>query len=298
MKIFALLLRAACAALIAAPLAQPATAQDGASALAQDGASALFRTQPSDAPDDAPLDAPSDLPPGLVSAALLPGWITPEGHRMTALSLRLKPGWKTYWRSPGDAGVPPRFDWHGSQNLGEVTIYWPRPEAIESGGERTLGYHDALVLPIEVAPQVPGAPVGLQATVDLGLCEHICVPAQLTLTAPEAADAPDPQIVAAQARVPEQSDARPTCRIEAIDDGMRLTATLPGHTASEVAMELVGQPVWVSQPELSQSGDQLIAQSDFVAEDGKPFDLDAAQLRLTLIEGGDAIEFNGCDTAQ
>ncbi|MEG4641374.1 protein-disulfide reductase DsbD domain-containing protein, partial [Paracoccus sp. APAP_BH8] len=45
---------------------------------------------------------------------------TAEGHRMTALHLRLEPGWKTYWRSPGDAGVPPRFDWAASRNLAEV----------------------------------------------------------------------------------------------------------------------------------------------------------------------------------
>lgn len=234
-----------------------------------------------------------DLPPGLVSAQLLPGWTTPEGHRMTALRLQLEPGWKTYWRSPGDAGVPPRFDWQGSQNMGTVTIHWPRPEAIESGGERTLGYHDQLVLPLEIAPATPGKPVALQAEVDFGLCLDICVPAHLVLTAPPQADAPDPLIQAALAEVPEQSPDKPLCRIEEIADGMRVTALFADIDTPEVAMEL--PETWVSQPELQHRDGMLHAQADFIAESGKPFELDPSQLVLTLISPDHATEFRGCD---
>ena len=84
------------------------------------------------------------LPPGLEDAALLPPYRTEAGTWMTALRLELSPGWKTYWRSPGDSGVPPRFDWAGMTNLDHAGARWPRPEVIDSGGERTLGYHDAL----------------------------------------------------------------------------------------------------------------------------------------------------------
>ncbi|MFD2440837.1 protein-disulfide reductase DsbD domain-containing protein [Paracoccus kondratievae] len=118
-----------------------------------------------------------DLPPGLVSAEMMPGWVTPEGNRITALHLRLEPGWKTYWRSPGDAGVPPRFDWAGSQNLGEVRLLWPRPEVIESEGERTLGYREELILPIEITPPAPAPrssrwPRSISASVRTFACLH------------------------------------------------------------------------------------------------------------------------------
>lgn len=238
--------------------------------------------------------AADPLPPGLISAQLMAGWTTPEGHRMTALRLELEPGWKTYWRSPGDAGVPPRFDWQGSRNVGQVTLHWPRPEVIESGGERTLGYHDRLLLPIEVTPVDPGQPVDLRALVDLGLCLDICVPAQVTLQAPLAKSGPDPLIQDALAMRPQQAPDQPQCDVESIEDGMRVTARFAGQ-APEVAIELPGQPVWVSQPELSRQGDMLVAQADFVAENGKPFPLDPSRLLLTLIDTDHATEYRGCD---
>lgn len=242
---------------------------------------------------DAPASPVTELPPGLTSAELLPGWTTPEGHRMTALRLQLEPGWKTYWRSPGDAGVPPRFDWSGSQNLGKVELHWPRPEAIESGGERSLGYHNTLVLPIEIVPAHPGQPVTVKAEVDFGLCDSICVPAQVDLLAPAPADAPDPVIEDALALTPFPASDHPACKVEEISDGMRVTARFDAD-APEAAMELDDSRIWVSQPELSRQDGQLVAVADFVSESGKPFPLDPAQLRMTLIAPDHAVEYLGC----
>lgn len=238
-------------------------------------------------------DVAEGLPPGLLDAELMPGWITADGHRMTALRLQLEPGWKTYWRSPGDAGVPPQFDWTGSDNLSAVTLHWPRPEAIESGGTRTLGYHDALVLPIEVTPTDPSMPTTLRAEVDFGLCDDICVPARIRLQAPAAGAAPDPRITQALARQPQRATDQPECRIAPVPDGMRVTVWFDAQSP-EVAMELPDQPVWVSQPELSRQDGMLAAQADFVPENGKPFPLDPAKLRLTLIGPDQAVEYTGC----
>lgn len=238
-----------------------------------------------------------DLPPGLVSAELLPGWVTPEGARMTALHVELQPGWKTYWRSPGDAGIPPVFDWDGSANLGQVELLWPRPEVIDSGGERTLGYHDRLVLPIRIAPGRLGAPIGVQAVVDLGICEDICVPVRVSLEAGPPGAVPDPVIETALARQPVPTDRQPECHVTEIEDGMQVSLTLPetGRPAGdEVAIELVDPGIWVSAPQLSQVGDRIQVVSDFVAASGKPFALDPDDLRVTLIGPQDAVEFQGC----
>ena len=242
-----------------------------------------------------------DLPPGLVSAELLPGWVTPDGHRMTALRLELEPGWKTYWRSPGDAGVPPRFDWQGSANLGAVRLLWPRPEVIDSGGERTLGYHDRLILPIDIAPAAAGQPVTPQAVVDFGLCLDICVPVQVTLTAPPPGALPDPLIEAAMARQPQVSDQRPDCTITPIKDGMQVSASLPQtHNQTDrdtdITMELADDEIWVSTPETDRSGARMTARADFVAASGKPFPLDPDKLRVTLIGPDSAVEFTGCNS--
>jgi DsbC/DsbD-like thiol-disulfide interchange protein len=238
-----------------------------------------------------------EMPPGLAGARLLPGWVTPEGDRMTALEIDLLPGWKTYWRSPGDAGIPPHFDWQAAGNLGQVRMFWPRPEVIESGGERTLGYHDRMLLPIRITPAVAGQPVDPRARVDLGICLDICVPVQVSLDAGAPGAAPDPAIEAAMARVPDTSDLRPDCRITEIADGMQVTALLPHDgrpDGDQVAMELRGGDIWVSAPEMSESAGRVAATADFVAATGKPFALNPGDIRLTLIGARDAVEYQGC----
>lgn len=244
--------------------------------------------------------AAQDLPPGLKSARLLPAYPTAEGTWMTALRLELQPGWKTYWRSPGDSGVPPGFDWDGAGNIGAATLHWPVPEIIESAGERTLGYHGALVLPIEITPEAPGAPVTGRVGVELGLCESICVPAHLTLDAPPLADTPDPGIEAALAQVPQPQPALLDCRVTEIEDGLRVAVSAPATGGNEIAaaLEHDGGEIRVSAPELSEAGGRITATSDFVAPSGKPFALDRGAVRLTLVDGtGGAVEYQGCGPA-
>ncbi|MGB3147735.1 MAG: protein-disulfide reductase DsbD domain-containing protein, partial [Paracoccaceae bacterium] len=80
------------------------------------------------------------IPDDLIRANLRSGWQTPQGTYMTALQLTMAPGWKTYWRAPGDAGIPPEFTWKGSDNIGAVAFHWPRPEVVVVGGYRTIAY--------------------------------------------------------------------------------------------------------------------------------------------------------------
>ena len=98
----------------------------------------------------------------LLQANLLPGWRMDSGHHMAGLSLALAPGWKTYWRSPGEAGIPPEFDWSGSQNVKAVYVHWPSPVVFHTNGMQTVGYDGGVILPLEVVPEVPGQPVVLQ----------------------------------------------------------------------------------------------------------------------------------------
>lgn len=237
-----------------------------------------------------PAIAAAEPIPGLEGARLLPGWTQPDGSRMTALELSLSPGWKTYWRTPGDSGLPPSFDWHGA-GTGAQPL-WPAPEVIDSGGERTLGYHDRLLLPV----LLPDAPGPLTLTVEFGLCDNVCVPAEVTVTADAPATTPDPLIEAALAARPETGAVRPDCRLTDLADGVQLAATLPHDGAApDVAMELEGDDsVWVSAPQVTTAAGQLTATADFVAPSGEPFPLDTGALRLTLIGPEGATETLGC----
>ncbi len=98
------------------------------------------------------------------------------------LQFKLEPGWKIYWRSPGDAGLPPKTDWAGSRNLGETTIRWPAPERFELFDLDTFGYGDEVVLPIEARVKLRGEPVALRLKLDYLTCEKICIPYQAALS--------------------------------------------------------------------------------------------------------------------
>lgn len=236
-----------------------------------------------------------DLPPGVTDARLLSGWSDEDGNRVSALEIRLEPGWKTYWRNPGDSGLPPSFDWQKSENLDAVEFHWPAPEVIISGGEQTLGYHDVLVLPFTVTAKDKSKPVKIYADIDLGVCEKICVPAHLSLEAPEAGESPDPTIQAALDAMPERLTDIPTCSVKTLKDGMQLVVDLPKRDTEAAAMELVGRPdVWVSSADLETQETTIRATADFIEPSGEPFDLDVAALRVTQIGADGAVEMQGC----
>ncbi|MBN8907920.1 MAG: protein-disulfide reductase, partial [Rhodospirillales bacterium] len=124
------------------------------------------------------------------------------------LQLRLTPGWHTYWRSPGDAGISPSIDWKGSDNFASAEVAWPAPKRLPSiGGLETVGYEDGVVLPFAVRLAQPGAPLHLHAEVDYASCKDICIPyhASLNLTLPAGLARPGPEaplMAEARARVP------------------------------------------------------------------------------------------------
>lgn len=230
------------------------------------------------------------------------GWQIDGGAHMTALHLTLAPGWKTYWRSPGDAGIPPSFDWTGSENLRAVTFHWPRPHVFELNGMKTVGYHDELVLPMEVTPIDPAQPVRLKGTVDLGVCSDICIPASLAFDATLAGQgAPDAQIAAALDDRPISAQraglAGIDCRVDPIDDGLRITAQiqLPAAGGEEtVVFESATAGIWVSESDAMRNGSTLTAAADLVPPTGAPFALDRSGVTVTVISDSRAVEIKGC----
>ncbi len=97
------------------------------------------------------------------------------------LHFRLKKNWKIYWRSPGDAGYPPRLDWSGSDNLAQARLSWPAPQRFSVLGFETLGYKNEVVLPITAQVERPGGAFSGRLSVDYLACAEICIPYQATL---------------------------------------------------------------------------------------------------------------------
>lgn len=233
---------------------------------------------------------------------VLPGWRTQQGSHITALRVRLAPGWKTYWRAPGEAGIPPRFDWAGSENLGDVRYHWPSPDVFEQNGMRSIGYAQELVLPIELFPSVPDQKIEMRAALEIGVCQDVCVPVHVRLKA----DLNGPG--ASDARIRASLNARPdtareagvksvSCSVEPISDGLRLTArmALSPVGPSEVAVfELPDQRIWVDEAQVERSGGTLTAVTEMVPPSGQPFVLDRSQVRITILSAGRSVEVLGC----
>lgn len=88
-------------------------------------------------------------------------------------------GWKTYWRSPGDAGgIPPEFDWKGSQNLASARVLYPAPHRLHDQAGDAVGYKDGVIFPVLVKPADAAKPIVLHGKIDYGLCKDICIPAE------------------------------------------------------------------------------------------------------------------------
>jgi len=143
------------------------------------------------------------------AARLIAGTRSPGsgGALRAGIEIRLKPGWHTYWRYPGDAGVPPQFDFKGSQNVKQIEVLWPAPERLpEVGGLTVIGYERDVILPLRIVPQDSAKPVVLRLKLDYAVCEKLCVPAEARteLVLHGAAASQDAALAAAEARVPKR----------------------------------------------------------------------------------------------
>lgn len=153
----------------------------------------------------------------IARAELASPWV--EGHSsrarliggagMAGIELQLPEGWKTYWRTPGDAGVPPAFDWSGSKNLAGAEVLYPAPKRFSDRAGDTVGYKGNLTLPVRLKAEDPAKPIDVQLSIDYGVCKDICIPAQakLALTVPPDAAMPD-ELAEAMAKIPTSADAR------------------------------------------------------------------------------------------
>ena len=122
------------------------------------------------------------------------------------IDMKLLPGWHTYWRYPGDSGVPPRFDFSGSDNVKSAKVLYPAPQVHTDEAGSTIGYEGSVVFPVDVTPKDPAKPIALKLKIDYAVCDKLCVPAEgsaaLTLTPGTSSE--DAAVKDAAARVPKQ----------------------------------------------------------------------------------------------
>ena len=237
-----------------------------------------------------------------VSARLLPGIGQADGSRMIGLRLSLADGWKTYWRSPGEAGIPPRLDWSGSDNLASAEIRWPRPLVFQSFGMRTIGYSDQVVLPVHVVAKDPARPVHLALEADFGVCKEICVIERVSLSAeisPGDSDIGGAQIERALRSVPVPAEEAglqsAACRIAGQGAERRLEAALYFEEPVEGAEVLVegSERLWLHSPVTRLEQGAVMVEAVAELPDGVAW-VDRSAVRLTVLAEGFAADIQGC----
>ncbi len=239
-----------------------------------------------------------DAGPLKAEARLVAGWEEAAGRRLAGLVVDLAPGWKTYWRKPGEAGIPPTFDWSGSENLAGVEVLWPAPVVFHTFDILTIGYEERMILPLRIAAEDPSQPVRLSLALFYGLCEDICIPARADLSleiAPGAAPADAEALKAALEAAPAPASGAARCAFDqkAADGRLETRIALDETPKSAPIVVAEGQEgLWFGPMEARIEGAEIVAAGAMEMEPG--LWIDRGAIRLTLIGDGVAEEILGC----
>jgi DsbC/DsbD-like thiol-disulfide interchange protein len=218
------------------------------------------------------------------------------------IAFQLQPGWHTYWRTPGDSGVPPRIDFSKSENIEAVTILWPAPIKFEDGsGGFSLGYQKQVVLPLRIVAKNTDKPVTLRTDINYAVCEKLCIPVEASaeLAFTSVASTEDSALSAALDTVPKPAtigDPNPLTIRDVKRDGKNgVLVDVAAPDSAEINLFVEGPtPDWaLPVPKLLEHGPPGVKRFAFDL-DGLPpgANADGAALKLTLVGGERAYEFN------
>jgi DsbC/DsbD-like thiol-disulfide interchange protein len=235
-------------------------------------------------------------------ARLVPGPLLAGGQHLAGIQIELEPGWHTYWRSPGDSGVPPRFDWSRSLNVAAAEVRYPAPRLFRDPFGTSIGYEDEVAFPVLVtAGDLPG-PVELVVKLDYAVCADICVPLTVELAAtldPDVAPAPDAASLVSSynRKVPriqeggsDQSPSIGRAWLEPGGGGAIMHLAAKGAFPADLFVE--GPPGFYFPSATAMAGPEQGSLMFAVEVDGaaKPGGLAGARLTATLVAADGAVE--------
>ena len=199
-----------------------------------------------------------DIAPG-VKARLISSDTIADGMSLAGLELDMPRNTNTYWRIPGETGIPTELDFAASSGLANPTVHWPYPEIDRSRGYLDYAYYGPVVLPIEFEAGEGGTI--LDVAVTLGVCSDICVPATAKLTLPISFGAPDAaqsiRLDQAVARTPILWDqpGQPFGTVEAGFDGsLHLLSPDPSVDPASVIADVGDPSILFETPQKSPDG--------------------------------------------
>ncbi len=212
---------------------------------------------------------------------------------LAGIEITLDSGFKTYWRNPGESGLPPSFDWSASENVAHVDVQWPAPERHEDAAGIAYVYSGAVILPVLVRPKAADKPVKLALTVDYGICKDICIPAHADLHRPLADPGPDrTKIEGAMAKVPRKQALGGPGELAVLSvepkagDTPALSVSVRAPTGTSPVLFAEAPENWYVSTSAVEGGHRFT-----VTVEEKPKDAPGSvPLTLTLVAGGKAVE--------
>ena len=222
-----------------------------------------------------------------------------DNRLRAGLEIKLQPGWKTYWRYPGDSGVPPRLDFTGSDNFGSATVLYPAPHQFDDGSGTSIGYTGGVILPLQIAPRQPGKPVTLRVKFEYAVCEKLCVPVEgrTELTIGAGVTPFEAALAAAEASVPKAAAAADiglTARRVSSGRKPLVMVDLKASTGTPVELLVEGPTAEWALPIPKPAQGAPDGRRHFAFElDGLPPGVDPQapfELTFTLVEQGRALE--------
>jgi len=205
----------------------------------------------------------------------------------TGVLIELAPGWKTYWRMPGDSGIPPEFTWAPSRPA-TVEVAFPTPSRhVDKSGE-AVGYESEVLFPVTVTPEKP-APLDLRLDLFFAVCKDVCIPAQAQAAISLGMDGRDPlgslRVETARASVPAAGDAVTGAEIVSVE----------GRPVLKLALKEGPEDIFVESPTsayfrapvLSAGGREARIAIDSLSDLRK---LKGQKITLTYVIGGKGYE--------
>ena len=186
-----------------------------------------------------------------------------RGRVWLGVHIQLKPGWKTYWRNPGESGAPPLLNWQGSKNLSEVEVKWPAPTRFSAFGFDSFGYHDEVVLPVLLRAAAPGKPLAARLDMNYMVCKNVCIP----MHANWAMDVP-PVNIPPSSRHPLSTPREAATLIRRY---LALVPKAAGHSSMTIRRASVGGPAGQQTLVVEAHADQPFHAPDLMVEAPDPF---------------------------
>ena len=187
-----------------------------------------------------------------------------DGTTLIGLELAMPDSFKTYWRLPGESGIPTTFDTAGSEGIASARIDWPYPTPEVTQGYLDYVYHGETVLPVRL--RLAGPASTLKAAVTMGVCSDVCVPVRASFALPlsfAAADmAENIRLRQAEALAPIAWDgAAPPIASAAYDPAihaLRLAAVDPAIDPASIIASTADPTVIFDTPQKSPDGRTMV----------------------------------------